>query len=330
MASLCDLPKRTRFLSFLQNQREIGVEDSSRTIEDSLLQLFQESALITQNKVTQKRDQKVIVIGSGLGGLSAACVAAARGYSVTVVEKNDWIGGKAAVLEKDGFRFDMGPTILTVPSVLKRIFSEAGKQMEDYLELLPLDPQWRCFFTDQTCLDLVANLDQMKTKLNEFCKDDSVAIGYEKFMKISERLHDVSDRFFFWKSVGSISDTFDFKNTFNASVLGDLLSLRMGRTVAGTVRSCVKDERVAQMIDHFTQYVGSSPEASPAVLCGIANMQTEEGIWYPVGGTRAVPLALEKLAGELGVEFLTGTQVTEITSVDGKVTGAVLDSGGPD
>ena len=81
--------------------------------------------MITQNKVTQKRDQKVIVIGSGLGGLSAACVAAARGYSVTVVEKNDWIGGKAAVLEKDGFRFDMGPTILTVPSVLKRIFSEA-------------------------------------------------------------------------------------------------------------------------------------------------------------------------------------------------------------
>lgn len=283
--------------------------------------------MITQNKVTQKRDQKVIVIGSGLGGLSAACVAAARGYSVTVVEKNEWIGGKAAVLEKDGFRFDMGPTILTVPSVLKRIFSEAGKQMEDYLELLPLDPQWRCFFTDQTCLDLVANLEQMKAKLNEFCKDDSVAIGYEKFMKISERLHDVSDRFFFWKSVGSISDTFDFKNTFNASVLGDLLSLRMGRTVAGTVRSCVKDERVAQMIDHFTQYVGSSPEASPAVLCGIANMQTEEGIWYPVGGTRAVPLALEKLAGELGVEFLTGTQVTEITSVDGKVTGAVLDSG---
>jgi diapolycopene oxygenase len=273
------------------------------------------------------QDKKVVVIGSGLGGLAAACVTAARGYQVTVVEKNSWIGGKAAVLEQDGFRFDMGPTILTVPSVLKRIFSEAGKEMSDYLDLIPLDPQWRCFFSDQTRLDLVADLERMKSKLSDFSNLSQVAEGYEKFMKISERLHTVSDRFFFWKNVGSISDTLDMRNTFNLSVLGDLLSLRMGRTVAGTVRSCVKDHRVAQMIDHFTQYVGSSPAASPAVLCGIANMQTEEGIWYPVGGTRAVPLALEKLAKELGVEFITGKHVDQICENGGQVNGVQLVSG---
>jgi phytoene desaturase len=101
----------------------------------------------------------------------------------------------------------------------------------------------------------------------------------------------------------------------------------MGHTVAGTVRAFNPDPRVAQMIDHYTQYVGSSPYGSPAVLCGIAHMQTDEGVWYPIGGTRAVPLALEKLARELGVEFRTSTKIEKILSRDGKVTGVRTDSG---
>ena len=98
---------------------------------------------------------------------------------------------------------------------------------------------------------------------------------------------------------------FDFKASFDPKMLGDVLAMRMGRSVAGTVRAFTPDPRVAQMMDHFTQYVGSSPYGSPAVLCGIAHMQTDEGVWYPMGGTRAVPVALEKLARELGVEFRT-------------------------
>ena len=80
-------------------------------------------------------------IGGGLGGLAAACVLAARGYAVTLFEKSAWLGGKAAVLSEAGFRFDMGPTILTMPSVLRRVFSEADRRMEDYLDLVRLDPQ---------------------------------------------------------------------------------------------------------------------------------------------------------------------------------------------
>src|SRR5690606_30959208 len=110
---------------------------------------------------TSTDDNKVIVIGAGLGGLAATCTLAARGYDVTLVEANDWLGGKAAVHEQDGFRFAMGPTILTVPRVLKRIFSEAGREMGDYLDLVPLDPQWRCFFDDGSVLDLVADVSKM-------------------------------------------------------------------------------------------------------------------------------------------------------------------------
>ena len=85
----------------------------------------------------------VVVVGGGLAGLASACVLAARGHRVTLLEKNDWVGGKAAVHHSDGYRFDMGPTILTLPSVLRRVFSEAGKNLEDYIEMVALDPQWR-------------------------------------------------------------------------------------------------------------------------------------------------------------------------------------------
>src|SRR3982751_1773229 len=101
------------------------------------------------------------VIGGGLGGLAAACTLAARGHQVVLFEKNSWLGGKAAVLEENGFRFDMGPTILTVPRVLQRIFAEAGRDMHQALDLRRLDPQWRCFFDDGSRLDLQEDVHQM-------------------------------------------------------------------------------------------------------------------------------------------------------------------------
>src|SRR6478672_9716397 len=104
---------------------------------------------------------KIGVIGGGLGGLAAACTLAARGYEVVLFEKSPWLGGKAAVLEEDGFRFDMGPTILTIPNVLRRVFAEAGKNLGDYLNLVRLDPQWRCFFDDGSALDLVEDTEAM-------------------------------------------------------------------------------------------------------------------------------------------------------------------------
>jgi phytoene desaturase len=269
------------------------------------------------------------VVGGGLGGLAAACVLAARGYRVTVFEKSAWLGGKAAVLEANGFRFDMGPTILTIPSVLRRIFSEANRRLEDYLDLVRLDPQWRCFFTDGSALDLVEDSEQMAASLAAYSPGTGAAKGYRNFLALSHRLHQISNRHFFWKSVGGIADMIDWRAGFSAQLIGDVLNLRMGRSVAGTVRKYVPDARVAQMLDHFTQYVGSCPESSPAVLCGIAHMQTEEGVWYPRGGTRAVPEALVRLGEELGVEYRTGCGVKRVlTEADGKRVRGVETDGG--
>ena len=274
--------------------------------------------------------KRIGIIGGGLGGLAAACTLAARGHEVVLFEKNPWLGGKAAVLEASGFRFDMGPTILTLPSVLQRIFAEAGRRLEDELELVPLDPQWRCFYEDGSVLDLESDVERMTRRLAEFAPGTASDAGYRRFIDASARLHDISNRFFFWRSIGGLGDVFDPGNTFNVSTLRDLLALRMGRTVAGTIRSHVKDQRVAQMLDHFTQYVGSCPETSPAVLCGIAHMQTSEGVWYPRGGTRAVPEALARLGESLGVEARLQTGVQRIlVDAAGKVCGVLTDRGEP-
>src|SRR6185369_9740796 len=127
----------------------------------------------------------------------------------------------------DGYRFDMGPTILTLPAVLARVFAEAGEDLADWLKLVPLDPQWRCFFADGGVLDLHADTDRMARELECFAPGSSD--NYRRFLDLSRRLNGISERFFFWRSVGSIRDVFDWKTTFRGSVLGDVLAMRMGR-----------------------------------------------------------------------------------------------------
>ena len=274
------------------------------------------------------RTGRVGVIGGGLGGLAAACTLAARGYEVILLERNAWLGGKAASLSGEGFRFDMGPTILLMPSVLRRIFAEAGRDLAEALDLLPLDPQWRSFFEDGSTLDLHSDLSRMRETLEAYAPGRGIGQGYARFMDRSESLRAISDHFFFWRSLGSLRDMFDARTAFQASLLPLLLQMRPWSTVAATVRADVSDPRVAQMIDHFTQYVGSAPDASPTVLCGIAAMQTGEGIWYPRGGTRAVPEALIGLATELGVELRTEAGVRSILrDPSGGVSGVELDDG---
>lgn len=282
---------------------------------------------LAQKGFKLKNSKHIIIVGSGLAGLASACTLAARGYQVSLFEKNAWLGGKAAVLQEQGFRFDMGPTILTMPKMLEHIFNEAGRDMHEAITLTRLDPQWRCFFDDQSVLDLHENITAMQSELVKFGLNDSDAAQYAAFVRYCEKLHDISERFYFYKPIGSIMDMMDWRQTFNPRTLTDVLSMRMGHSVAGTIRKYVSDGRVAQMLDHFTQYVGSSPFGSPAILCSIASMQVNEGIWYPKGGTRAVPEALVKLATELGVKFHTGIGVERIITENKRVTSVITSDG---
>lgn len=275
----------------------------------------------------------VVVVGSGLGGLAAAAVAAARGHRVTVLDKNTWLGGKAAVLHLDApdgggtFRFDMGPTILTVPRVLRRIYAEAGRDQARELPLIRLDPQWRCFFDDGTRIDLREDVETMARAMDAFAPGQGQGEGYRRFQKVARHLHEVSEKFFFWKPVEGVTDTIDLRSNFDPNTMRDVLALRMGKSMAKVIRGHVPDARLAQMLDHFCQYVGSNPYMAPAVLCSIGDMQVSEGVWYPVGGTRAVAEGLAKLAGELGAELRPGVEVTGFDVEDGAVRAVRTASG---
>ncbi len=273
---------------------------------------------------------KVIIVGGGLGGLAAACVAAARGHRVTLLERNHWLGGKAAELRLDGplgerFRFDMGPTILTVPRVLRRIFAEAGRDQAADLPLIRLDPQWRCFFEGGTQIDLCQDVAEMAAAMERFAPGNGA--GYRRFQDIATHLHEVSEKFFFWKSVEGIGDTIDWRSQMQPGVMRDVLALRMGQTVAKVIRGQVPDARLAQMLDHYCQYVGSSPYLAPAVLCGIGDMQASEGVWYPRGGTRAVAEGLAALAASLGADLRTNVEVTGFDIADNAIRGVRTGTG---
>jgi len=287
----------------------------------------QDSAIPDERRRPMARTDTVVVVGAGLGGLAAACTLGARGYRVRLFEPNPWPGGKAAVWEEGGYRFDMGPTILTLPSVFERVFAEAGLKLAERLPLVQLDPQWRCFFADGSQLDLVADGERMAASLAQYSRFGQDGPAYRRFLAESRVLHEISSEFFFWKPVGDVWDVMRSQGQLQLSALRSFLRMRPGSTVSQLVRRHVHDSRVAQMLDHFVQYVGSAPDQSPAVLCGIAHMQTEEGVWYPRGGTGAVPRALAGLAGELGVEIRLGVGVERILHAGGRVTGVRLADG---
>lgn len=270
--------------------------------------------------------QRVGVVGGGLGGLAAAVTLAARGVHVTLFERGPALGGKASRLEVDGYAFDVGPTILTLPSVLRRIFDEAGERLEDHLDLVPLELQWRAFYDGGRTLDLVRDPEVMARNVAAFAGAD-VARGYSEFLERARGLHALSRAYAFWRPLGGLVDLLRSPPRGWAALPGDLVTAGLHRTAAGLIRAHVADPRVAQLLDHYCQYVGSAPDESPAVLCGIAHMQSTEGVHYPRGGAAEIPRALARVATRLGVEVRLETGVRRVLLDAGRAIGVETEAG---
>ena len=267
---------------------------------------------------------KVAVVGGGLAGCAASVRLAHAGHRVTLFEKNAHLGGKMNVWEEGGYYFDMGPTIITKPDVLDRLFADVGRRREDYLELVSLDPQWRAFFADGSKIDLYTSLVEMASELRRVAPDE---VGnYLAFLAYSQKMNDISDRWFYWKSYGGLADMMK-ANPMNAQSLGLMMNMDPLTTMHQAVRKHFKDERLAQLFEHFVQYVGSSPFVSPAILCLIAWVQIGLGCWYPMGGTGEVARALTRLCDELGVDVRLNTPIAHIETQHNKVTGITPQDG---
>ena len=271
--------------------------------------------------------QTAIVIGGGLAGLAAATELAGRGVRVTLVERNQHLGGKMNVLAEKGFTFDMGPTILTIPNVLRGIIQRTGRTVSDYIDLVRLDPQWRCMYEDGTVIDLLEKPEAMAAAMDKQFPGTGAGRGWVDFVEYSRRMFRLSGKVFFFKDLGGVMDLMRVPPSSEPGLLKEVFAMRMHSTVGATIEKHIREPHLRQLAEHFLQYVGSSPFLSPAILSLIAAAQVDDGCWYAMGGTRNVARSLERILREERAEIITGTGVKRLIT-DGKtVRGVELDDG---
>lgn len=260
----------------------------------------------------------IVVIGAGIGGLSAAIRLAASGYAVTIYEKNQRVGGKMSELEADGFRWDTGPSVITMRHVLEDTFAVAGRKLADYITLLPVEPLTRYHWLDGTVLDATADRERMASRIAAFAPSD--VDGYLRYLDYAARIHRVTGPVFIYDHPPRLS-------SFLKVPIADWLKADPLRTMDTAIRSYVSSDKLRQLLGRFATYVGGSPYQAPATLNVVADVELSGGVWYPQGGVYAYAVALERLACELGVEIITDCAVASIAIARGRASGVVLDSG---
>jgi phytoene desaturase len=256
--------------------------------------------------------KKVAVIGSGFGGLAAAVRLQAQGFQVTVFEKNERVGGHAYQLKKQGYTFDMGPSLITAPDIIRSVFAAAGKRAEDYMELLPLDPFYRIYFHDKTFLDYNGTPDQMKEQIGKFNEDD--ARNYDRFMADAKQLYDavITD--------GLGSTPFMDIKTF-LGFLPRALKLNALYPAFSFVKRYFKDFRTRFTFSFHPLFIGASPFTAPAMYLMIPYLERCGGVWFSKGGMYSFIQALENVFEDIGGEIRTNSPVEEIIVEGGKARG---------
>ena len=266
--------------------------------------------------------ERIGIIGAGLGGLSAAIRLALRGKHVIVYESNQHPGGKASEHRMQGFRFDTGPSLLTMPFVLEEIYAAAGATAEEPVELIPVDPICRYFYPDGAVLDASADEERFRSQVRAIAPSDAEAVT--RFLDYSQRIYELTSDIFLFHSLTDLKALLRWKN------VGTLLRLPQidpFRSVHQRVASYFRDPRIVQLFDRYATYNGSNPYAAPATLNLIPYVEFRLGRYYVRGGIYALVRSLERIAERLGARFRYGTPVERITVDAARVTGVQLREG---
>lgn len=270
--------------------------------------------------MVEKKNHKVIVVGTGLGGLSAAISLAGLGYRVEMFEKNDKVGGKLNFYKKDGYTFDLGPSIFTLPHIFRRLWERVGKKMEEDVPLQPVKPHWRNFFEDEKIIDLYYEPEAMKAELLKL-GGESLVRQFNHFLDYAGRQYDLIARGYFEEGLDSKEE---FKSFYNVK---SLFSMDYWHSMHGGVKKRIKNKYLIDIFDYFIKYVGSSAYRAPGFMNLMPIIQFRYDLWYVKGGMYNLALGLEKLAGSLGVEIHLNREVTQIEKQGEKVTGIRLKNG---
>ncbi|MGE3799919.1 MAG: phytoene desaturase [Candidatus Kapaibacterium sp.] len=260
----------------------------------------------------------IIVIGSGFGGLAAALRLQTNGHNVTLLEKRDKPGGRAYVYQEAGFTFDGGPTVITAPWLIEELFTNAGRDPKEYVEMMPVDPFYQICFEDGSTFRYNDDRESMIREISKFNPDD--VEGYLKFLRKAE---DVFKTGF---------DLIDVPFTTLGSmlkVLPDLIRLRADRSVYDVVKGFIKDERLRRVFSFHPLLVGGNPFQTTSIYALILYLEREWGVWFARGGTGAVVEGMLRLFKELGGELHLNAEVDEILVDEGsgRTTGVQLKNG---
>lgn len=257
--------------------------------------------------------KRVVVIGAGIGGMSAAIMLAQSGFQVTVIEKNAHVGGKLNQLQTEGFSFDLGPSIFTLPQIFRPLFEGDGKRLEDYIALQRVDPQWRNFFEDGTVLDLWEDREQMRLELARF--GPRAFHEYEEFLLYSRGQYQILERGYLRHGLDTFGQFLRFYGWKDARNLDYM------RSMSGSIYKRLSNQYLRDVFEYFIKYVGSSALDSPAFMNLMPNIQMEFGLWYVSGGLYQLGHAFRRRLDECGVTLHLESEVVRVDHEGGAVTG---------
>ncbi len=258
------------------------------------------------------------VIGAGLGGLAAASLLASKGYNVSVYEKNQTPGGKMQQIEEQGYRFDSGPSLLTMPFLLEQLFNECGEDIHEYITLTEPTPLCRYFYKDGTLFDNYADRNKTISEINKFAPEDADA--YSRFLDRSKEIYDKTSDAFLFNPLYEPADLKGLK-------ISDFLGIDAFSTVSNTVDSTFSSSYLRKFFKRFTTYNGSSPYRAPATLNVIPHVELNLGGYYVSGGLYGIANSLYKLAVKKGVTFHFNTEVASVEVINKSVKSIILADG---
>ncbi len=259
--------------------------------------------------------KKVIVIGSGFAGISAASFMAQRGYDVTILEKNLVPGGRARQFSAAGFTFDMGPSWYWMPEVFEDYFANFGKQTSDYYDLIRLDPSYSVFFSAEDRMNVPAKMEALYEMFETYEPGSSPKL--KKFLAEAKYKYDVGIKEFVQKPGHSIFEFADLR------VVSSLFKLQMFQSVSKEIRKLFSNKQLIQLLEFPVLFLGATPQNTPALYSLMNYADMSLGTWYPQGGMYKIIEGMLNLAEELGVKVICGQEVTKIEVENGIATKVV-------
>jgi len=261
-----------------------------------------------------------VVVGAGVGGLTTALRLLRHGWKVTVLEKNAKPGGRLGRIEHNGFRFDLGPTIMLMPDVFYQLFADLGRKLEDYLELVPLEPNYRLHWKDGTVIDSSPNLQRMMQEIQRIAPVD--VDGYMRYLSDMYARYNIARYDFIEQPTLSLTEL------LNPLKLARLAKLRTLGNMYSDISRYIQDERLRQALTFQSLYIGIGPYQAPAIYNVIGYMELSySGVWYPKGGYYSVAQALVQVLEEMGGDLRLQSEVEQVLVEGGKAVGVRLMNG---